>query len=246
MEENKMLMNNGIKKFILRFDIKSINKQKYNFKEIVNGVSPLFDRVETRNHTNYLLDLQSNEPNIAKEEHQIYVLVDETKNQLLTFFSLEQAIVFETNYYKNKDTYQGRITEILNILFRIFPDIRFKRIGMRFINYFECKDLPAIKKIVNLNIYKIINQITSKPDINRALSQEEYNFGNSKLRLIYGIINKFYPSVITNFDLTIDIDSFDDSPQLNPDCYDSINELNHKAYDKFIQCMDPNFLLTLK
>ena len=88
--------------------------------------------------------------------------------------------------------------------------------------------------------------MAGKKSISRVISQEEYNFSNSKLRLQYGIPNKFYPGLLNNYDLVLDIDSYLDSRTIVSDWTLVLSDLNHKAYDIFQESISQNLLESLK
>jgi len=243
--ENNLLVRNGVKKFILRFDFQK-NPSFYDFSNIVNKCSHLFDRVEQINRTNFHLDVTKDNPNIEKKIFVDYKLILENKKLNVTFSGLDQAFWLETSSYKDNATYKDITNQILDFIFDNIIDVKFNRIGMRFINYFEAKDKAGIKKILNKNTSQNVLNMISNECISRALCQEEYNFEISKLRIIYGVINKFFPSTIKTYDISIDIDSYDDSPKIERNSYNSIDSLNHNAYNAFVNCINNKLLESLK
>ena len=88
--------------------------------------------------------------------------------------------------------------------------------------------------------------IASKEKVSRIINQEEYNLDSSKLRVVYGIPNKFYPAILNNFDLLLDIDSIDDTQESIGNWEQVLKNLNHAAYHKFVEFMLPKYLETLK
>jgi hypothetical protein len=117
---------------------------------------------------------------------------------------------------------------------------------MRFINNFNCLNIKNISKILNLSISKNLSRIALQENISRIICQEEFNYDDSKIRLQYGIPNKFYPAILKNFDLLIDIDSYDDTIQEITNWANIISNLNHSAYKTFIHTINDKFLTTLK
>ena len=88
--------------------------------------------------------------------------------------------------------------------------------------------------------------MASQDNINRVISQEEYNFDNNKCRIQYGILNKYYPAILKNYDLTLDIDSFDNTFQNYQEWDKTIDELNHTAYKMFVNCINEKQFNNLK
>lgn len=117
---------------------------------------------------------------------------------------------------------------------------------MRYINSFQCKTPKDIAKVFNRDKAKTITSICQENKISRVIVQEEYNLENSKLRSQYGIPNKFYPAVMTLYDLLLDIDSFDDTTHPFEEWDEVIRNLNHTAYDEFIKSMNPKYIESLK
>jgi uncharacterized protein (TIGR04255 family) len=75
---------------------------------------------------------------------------------------------------------------------------------------------------------------------------EEYSNEELKLRLQYGVPNKFYPSSITTYDLLLDIDSYTESNYNVNDWESIISKLNHSAYELFLKEMNEIFIGQLK
>ncbi len=83
-------------------------------------------------------------------------------------------------------------------------------------------------------------------NISRAIAYQEYNADGNKTRVQYGIANKYYPAVISSYDLVLDIDAYFDTNILLEDWSAKISDLNHTAYSCFIETMNEKYLLGLK
>lgn len=88
--------------------------------------------------------------------------------------------------------------------------------------------------------------MANEPELSRIIGVEEYNNDGYKLRFQYGIPNKFYPSVMTVYDLIMDIDSYIESTSTISEWEQIIVNLNHAAYRKFINEINENYLKELK
>jgi uncharacterized protein (TIGR04255 family) len=236
----RTLINNNVTQFILRLDfhLPAILK----FEEIIEKLSDTFDRTERRSSTNFIVNNIQGEFSITKSSAEDYVMLIESSQLSVTFSPSQAAIWLETNHYKNSSTYKDVILKITNIMKAINPTLKSRRIGLRYINEFKCPKITQIKNYINTVLTKNIQSMCSRKYISRVIAQEEYNFDKSKLRLQYGIPNKFHPATLKNFDIILDIDSFDDSQQSLDNFESIISDLNHKAYEVFYESVNKKYL----
>lgn len=239
---DKTLYHNGIKKFILKIDF--ISNDVAAFAHIVNEISTNFTRLEQRIHTNF--NIIMDEEKVRKEQTPDYVLINKDKGLNLTFSTFQNAMIIEMSQYINNKGYRECIETVKEAIIKLGLQIQSKRIGMRYINSFQCNALNNIKKIFNKEKAKIVMGICNESNLSRVIIQEEFNTENSKLRSQYGIPNRLYPAIMTTYDLLLDIDSYDDSMHCFEEWENVIRMLNHEAYGKFIEFMNPDFIETLK
>ena len=88
----------------------------------------------------------------------------------------------------------------------IGENISSRRIGMRYINKFSCPNIMSISKILSPLEAKAIKNAVSKDNIARAMMIHEFQCGTNIIRVQLGVPNKFYPSIINNYDIILDID----------------------------------------
>jgi uncharacterized protein (TIGR04255 family) len=243
MEEDRTLTKNRISKFVLRLDL--FPNASVDYKDLANNIGRFFDRIEQRPYNSYSINNQTQDI-IKQEGGTDYVLVKESPSESVILSANSNVIAFETNQYTNNLRYKEFLSQVIAYFKGIGIDIQAKRIGMRFINEYPCKDLADVKKTLDLNSGKNICQMASKEFISRAISQEEFNFSTSKLRVQYGIPNKFYPAPMNNFDLLLDIDSWTDISCTIDNLPDVCSALNHKAYEYFVTYLRSKLLETLK
>lgn len=243
---DRTLYNNEIKKFILKIDF--VSNEVNDFASIVNNISKQFTRLEQRTHINYNInvDLKQDKEEVRKEQTPDYVLIDEMKSLNLTFSTFQNALIIETAKYVNNISYKECLKIVKDSIIELALNIQCKRIGMRYINSFQCKALKEIGKILSKEKAKVLSGICHEDQLSRAIVQEEYNTDNSKLRLQYGMPNKFYPAVMTTYDILLDIDSYDDSTHPFEEWDDVIRNLNHMAYGAFIRSMNSQYIENLK
>lgn len=243
---DRTLYNNNVKKFILKIDFTSNDVN--DFLLIVNEISKHFTRLEQRTHINYSINvnLQQNKDDVKKEQTPDFVLVDEERCLYLTFSTFQNALIIETSKYLNNESYKKCLDIVYCAIKKLGIQIQSKRIGMRYINGFQCKTMKDISKVFSKDKSKVFTEICQREYLSRVIVQEEYNTRDYKLRSQYGIPNKFYPAIMTTYDLLLDIDSYDDSNHSFEEWDDVIMNLNHAAYDKFDQSITPKYKESLR
>lgn len=245
MPINNTLAKNEIKNFILRVDL--INDSQLEISKIAEKMSEFFDRTEKKQINKFSISFTKGSSEVTQGGSFDYVLVSEEKSLSMTFSETQYAFWLESNQYKDNSLYKGIIKNLINILESFGVEIKSKRIGLRYINQFQCKTKRNIGKIYGKRLSSLVRAMLSEEDIqSRVIGMEEYNNDGSKMRFQYGIPNKFYPALITVFDLLMDIDSFVES-ESGPDEWEEIlSGLNHAAYGKFIKEINPKYLEDLK
>ena len=103
-----------------------------------------------------------------------------------------------------------------------------------------------IKKILQKPNDKVIIDSLAKVNLNRSVFVEQYNNGNYFVRVQYGIFNKFYPAVIRNLDVTLDIDVYYGGLTPIADWTENIRTYNHAAFDKFKEYVEPSYIETMQ
>lgn len=192
------------------------------------------------------IEIKSDGHQLDKIQDCEYVLVSDTNNISVTFSQPQQAFWFETSSYIDNTTYGEIFNKIYIILNEDNESLIAKRIGMRFVNKFQCGSKNDIKKILKHDKSKIIIEMLNDDSLSRVIAYKEYNKDGNKGRVQYGVINKFYPAVISTFDITLDIDVYVDSQiQLN-EWISKIGELNHEAYSYFESMINEKFMESLK
>lgn len=240
----RTLSRNAIKKFILRVDL--LNPDVHKIASIAEKMVVNFDRIEKRQVGAVKLKFTQELSEILQENAFDFVLISEENDLNLTFSEVQQAFWIDCNQYRDNSVYKKIIKDIINAIESISPEIECKRIGLRYINEYKCNDLKNISKIYGKRLATIIKQMANVSGQSRIVGVEEYNNDGYKLRFQYGIPNKFYPSVISTYDLIMDIDSFIESTNGINEWEEIIVKLNHAAYDKFTHEINEKYLRDLK
>lgn len=243
---DRTLYNNEIKKFILKIDF--VSNDVSDFASLVNNISKNFTRLEQRTHINYNinLNLKQDKEEVRKEQTPDYVLINDTTSLNLTFSTFQNALIIETAKYVNNESYKECLRLVGNAIMELSINIQCKRIGMRYINSFQCKSPKEIGKVLSKEKAKMLLGICKEEQLSRVIVQEEYNTDSSKLRVQYGVPNKFYPAVMKTYDILLDIDSYDDSTHPFDEWDDIIKNLNHLAYRVFVESMNYQYIEKLK
>jgi len=242
--DERQLSKNSLDLFILRFDL--VQNGEINFDLWLSDISKHFDRTEKRLHTNFEVNFTTDKSEVNKVESYDYVLTKDKENYSMTFSKSQNAFWFETTNYINRDTYANVVSELIKSAEKNKIKLSTRRIGMRFINNFNCNNPKQISKIFIPDIAKILVQRLKQNNISRIICQEEFNFDTCKVRVQYGIPNKFYPAVVNNYDLLLDIDSYDDKIQELENLNETIKGINHCAYNAFVSNINSSFLNSLK
>jgi uncharacterized protein (TIGR04255 family) len=239
----RTLSKNSIKKFILKIDL--INNDKLDYLAFAEKMSKYFDRVEKRQVKGFTVHFTKGESEVLKQDAFDYIFLLDNNPVTLTVSETQQAFWLESNYYRDNTVYKSIVEDIINEFFNISSSIESKRIGLRFINEFSCESSKNIGRIFNKRISGIVRSMISENSLSRTIGIEEFNRDGIKMRMQYGVPNKFYPSRISVYDLVLDIDSYIESRNELSEWKEIIKALNHKAYEQFVKEINPHYLESL-
>ena len=239
--ENKTLQNNKIAQFILRIDM--MPGTTIDFKGIAEALSLEYGSVRTELHVNYNVDMQKVEVN--KEEFITYIL-GKASGVTLRMDCFEKSIVLSCSHYDNNTVYKDRLHKLIDLLKQSNPDAMASRVGMRYINRFPCSKPSDISKYFNNAEANSIKETLKRDNVSRAILVHEYQRGDFQARVQCGVPNKFYPSVITNYELVLDIDVYGVGAQPIDRWEESISDYNHGAYGYFVNYVKPTMLAEMR
>lgn len=242
-DEERTLTKNRITLFIIKVDLTP--DSTINFADLANNLSELFhfDRIERRGRTNFTVNVTGGDVKTEAQAVEDIVLVKAGSLMTLTLSSSPNCIIsLVCRKYENNTEYRSLFDSIVVYLGCTESTVRAQRIGMRFVNEFPCSNFKEINKIFESQRAKSISTMVNNDGISRVIAQEEYNLNGSKLRVQYGIPNKFYPAVLNNSDLLLDIDAYDDSSQSFQSWIDVLQILNRHAYEAFVKYINPKYL----
>jgi len=238
------LTKNVLKNFILRVDL--LKSDIINYTSLADKLAVNFDRSEKKQIKKFKLKFTQDDSEMIKEDNFDHVLISEDNNVTLTFSETQNAFWIQSNQYRDNTVYKNIIQNIIEAFNIVSPEIQAKRIGMRYINEFKCSTIKGVSNIYGKRLSTIVKQMLKEPEQSRLIGMEEYNSDGYKIRFQYGIPNKFYPSVISVFDLLMDIDSYVESTIGINEWEEIIVNLNHSAYKKFSHEINEKYLKELK
>lgn len=162
-------------------------------------------------------------------------------NEKLKRFSITQNhLLIAYNKYLNYEDFTAPFLSILSKLSSQFPDLRAKRLGMRYVNNIRF-DEPAIlawDKYINSALLCIFSVPDDTKEITRAFQVLELYFAEEDLRLKlqYGMHNPDYPSPIKQKLFVLDLDAYRSSTftveevrDVIPICHSRIEALFEKS-----------------
>lgn len=137
-----------------------------------------------------------------------------SKEKSLTISS--NALTLESKQYSSFDLFCGDYRDVLSKLMEIYSEIRFKRIGLRYIDQI---DMPyESKRKVNWKTYwnkyiaaELVGNLSFQPagrNISRCLSSIEVNSDGYMVRFQYGMFNPDYPAVNKKNNFVLDTDVY--------------------------------------
>ena len=236
------LPKNKIAQFILRIDLPK--DCALSFRKLALDLKDEYVRFVENTEHNVHLDMDTQQ--VTQRDFINYVLLADNGVQLLLNTS-QKFISLESNSYVDNSVYEDRLTSIIEkINCQGIVGMMSSRIGMRFINLFPCEKKEGIKKILQKPNDKAIIDSLSKENLNRSVFVEQYNYSNFYVRVQYGIFNKFYPAIIKNLDLTLDIDVYYGGLTPIIEWAEVIRTFNHAAFVKFREYVEPSYIDTMR
>ena len=245
MNENT-LEKNKINQFILRIDLPK--DSPVDFRKLALDLQGEYVRlIENVEHN---VNINFNTDEVTKRDFTNYTLVADNGIKLI-MNTVGKTISIETTSYIDNSVYDDRLDSIINkINAQGIPNVMAARIGMRYINLFPCDRKESIKKILQKPNDKAIIDSLSKQNLNRSVFVEQFNCEGYYIRVQYGVVNKFYPAVISNLDITLDItldiDVYYGGLQSIENWKEVIRTYNHAAFVKFKEYVEPDFINSMR
>lgn len=239
--EDRTLSNNKICQFILRIDLTP--DSIIDFSQIAGMLKNDYGQLSTELKVNFNINFQTTE---VKREDYITYKLGTPPSVILKLDSFEKAVILMSNHYDNNRIYKDRLSKIIKVISSLNPEAKAQRIGMRYINQFSCLKKSDISKFIEPTVAKSIKSALEKDRIARAMIVHEYQNDSHMRRVQCGIPNKFYPSIISSFDVVLDIDVYGSGIMPIEEWEGNVSEYNHGAYDTFMDYIKNEIIKTLR
>lgn len=241
MDETRVLTNNKVSHFILRIDVDPASGIQYD--KLVNDLKAKASSYKVELHTNFNIDI--NKQQVNKQDFLKHIL---GFGQFLRLFidTFPNAIIIDASHYETNIVYKSILENIIQALSSQKVDVYANRIGMRFINTFPCAKKEDISKVFKSAEAKAIKDGVEKESVSRVMIVEEFQESDYMKRVQFGVPNKFYPAVITNLDLTLDIDVYTSGRQQMALWNEIVSGCNHIAYNTFVNYIKESYLDSMK
>lgn len=237
----RTLQKNKISQFILRIDLTPDSSIDFgNLAEILKND---YGSMKTELKVNFNVNVQTVE---VKREQYLTYLLGETPGVTLKLDSFEKAIILMSVQYSDNSIYKDRLAHIISCITEQNPDEKSQRIGLRYINKFDCPKKTDISKVLNASESKSIKDSLNNEGIARTMIVHEYQSASHMRRVQCGIPNRFYPSIISNYEVVLDIDVYSKGVMNIEDWEENVREYNHAAYDTFISYTKDTLVESLK
>jgi uncharacterized protein (TIGR04255 family) len=238
----RTLTKNKISSFIIRIDLDRSSNLDYN--SISESLSKIFPNQEIQITYHYNVDLDTVSVKKVEAKKFIFKIEEQVK---LEVSPIEKSIIFSSNYYTTDDLYKERLKQIVEVFAtKTNGELQSRRIGMRYINSFPSM-AGQIPKVLNISETKILKDSLEKKDnLTRLIIVDEYLKEDYRIRVQYGIPNKFYPNVISSKDIILDIDVFSEGLQSISNWFSIVTQYNHAAFDTFVSYVRADVIESLR
>ena len=144
------------------------------------------------------------------------------------------------NYIKYKDNFENlkkTFMEIIGVLQSAYPDLRFRRLGIRYIDKIEFNepDFTSWEKYLDKKLLCIFDVADDKTKISRAFHNLELNYGDMNVKFQYGMHNPDYPAPIKKKIFILDSDVFLDAVQTKQEIEKNLTKFHDKLTQLFEQ-----------
>lgn len=229
MSAIQTLNKNCIKNFILRIDFANA----LPFTAISNAINDLFIRREERQVDGFRMRFDPARgdvvPVIEKGaiKENLFIKADGCS---LVLSPIDFSLVIVATRYKDKSVYE----DILNRLVSV--DWKARRVGLRYVNLFECPKAVGIGKILNAPYADVVKRMVMVDSVSRAISVQSRTTDQAHVHKIqFGVPNSGFPKRISSYDILLDIDAFYIGEIKSEECSELVADLNHEAYSIFTE-----------
>lgn len=239
----RTLTKNKVSTFIIRIDLDRSIELAYN--EICDSLMQHFPNQQIQIIPHFNINLDNGR--FAKVEARKY-LFNVADGVRLEISPIDKAIIFSSNYYTTNELYKERLRQIVEVFTaKASRDLKAQRIGMRYINTFPSNKEGNLPTVLNASETKILKDSLAKKDnLSRLIIVDEYLKEDHRIRVQYGVPNKFYPNRISSQDVILDIDVYSEGLRQICDWCQIISVFNHAAFDTFLSYVRSDVIDSLR
>lgn len=239
----RTLTKNKVSTFIIRIDLDMSSVLDYN--EISDAIGQLFPNRQTQILPHFNVNLDNVSIEKVETKKFLYLIQPNVK---LEISPIDKAIIFSSSYYTTNDLYKERLRQIVDVFSaKIGNGLKARRIGMRYINTFPSNKDGNLPIVLNASETKILkDSLAKKNDLSRLIIVDEYLKDDYRIRVQYGVPNKFYPNKISSQDIILDIDVYSEGLQSIENWCDMVSTYNHAAFNTFLKYVREEIIDTLR
>lgn len=202
-------------------------------KSVTTIISKYFPIAEPRN----IQEISFGLPGEAEKKQGVekdWVFHGKQREKLLSIVT--NAMYIKMTVYTSFEDLKQQFVDIADVLFREFPDIQGRRLGLRYINQLNLRGEDPFnwKLYLNKNLLSMFNVQQDKKRIIRAISTMELNYEDDfRLRFTYGMHNPDYPATIKKKQFVLDYDAFSEGFLTKDDIIQNIDLFHAEIQNLF-------------
>ena len=171
------------------------------------AVKEQFPIVEVAETVGTALVIQGGLPKQQETTHREWIYHGKERTKKLTVTN--NCIFIDLSKYEYYDSLKSDFLMAVNALNQTHGQLRFSRLGLRYIDNIRRKDTKDPFKWDDLLQEKLVSGLAIASDpktISRAFSVLEFNYGDHRLKFQYGIFNEDFPAPVKKSHFILDYD----------------------------------------
>ena len=211
-------------------------------KEFSDSIKDSFPIAESKEITNNVVELtDKGAVNKVAEKSTEWTFWNKERNKKILLSN--NSILLVQNVYNTYNEFENEFMIAFKSICKIFPDLTFKRYGMRFINNIKIDEKNPLDwgEYINENLIASINIPKDKENISRTFHTLEMNYDVFNLRFNFGIHNPDYPAIIKQKVFILDLDVYHYGIQNSEEIINSMNIFHAKIQEFFEFSITPKF-----
>lgn len=141
--------------------------------------------------------------NSAEAPNHIF---SQNKQFFLNISEMQNSYGFETNKFSSWANFRDLVFSLFEILSPKMPNVKSKRIGLRFINQIPITNLQEIKKLFSKDISSVFSNSVKDKNLSRLFVIMDQRYPEHHFKFQYGIPNQYFPDPIVSPEFVLDFD----------------------------------------